>query len=170
SCVADGKYPPSSYSFKGGRSVMKRLRFFLLAALAVAVASLGTIPAEGAFKLRVSDGTTTVTVQDNMAGDLNPAVGVILVSQTFASGAIVTVNVGVSKPQPPNSASLAFMDIGIVATAPAGTVLTIDLTDTDFNLFGPPINMHSDASNNSSAVVTQTFQEWFGTNNAEFTI
>jgi len=141
-----------------------RLRLIFGLALAV---FLGTVTsAEAAFKLRISDGTTTKIVTDNGVGDSTPTVAgnILFIDTTSFAGFAVTVATGTSKPMPPNGSHLAFEDIALSVTyVGAGTgVLTIDLTDTNFNLgsLPGPAGMKSAASNNSSAGVSLTFQSY----------
>ena len=100
-----------------------------------ATLTLTLISTAHALTVRLSDGTTTVTVNDNGAGDLNPVAG----SVTF-SGAVgsftTNVTTGTSKPILPQ-ATLQLASLDIFSGAGAGT-LTVELTDIGFSLPGGP--------------------------------
>jgi len=145
-------------------------KYLLIAAALVAVAMATPSQADAAFKIRVSDGGPTSVVTDNVLldslgnpGDTNPTTGFILYSTT-SGGFTVIVTTGTSKPQPPNSSSTAYEDIGILAiwNGTGSNTLTIDLTDTGFAL--TPIQsavMLSHAGNSSSNVlISETFQSY----------
>ena len=100
-----------------------------------ATLTLTLISTAHALTVRLSDGTTTVTVNDNGAGDVNPVVG----SVTF-NGAVgnftTNVTTGTSKPILPQ-ATLQLASLDIFSGAGSGT-LTIELTDVGFSLLGGP--------------------------------
>ena len=79
--------------------------------------------------LQISDSSTTVTVVDNAAGDLNPLVGVITYSSLSFPGIIVTVDTGVSKPVMPFPGAI---DLNAVQVVPGAKNFTIKFSDTDF--------------------------------------
>ena len=89
------------------------------------------MPADAALILRLSDGTTTVTVQDGGVGDANPVLGAV----TFV-GAVggfgVNVSTGLSKPFV-GPAELDLNSINATSVGFGGGSLTIDLTDTDYD-------------------------------------
>jgi len=78
--------------------------------------------------LQISDSSTTVTVVDNGAGDLNPLVGVITYAGPFP-GLIVTVDTGVSKPLMPFPGAI---DLNAVQVTTGPKDFTIKFSDTDF--------------------------------------
>jgi len=145
--------------------MVRSCRLRLIFGLALAVL-LGTVSSsEAAFKIRISDGTNTVVVTDNGVGDAVPVSGSINYTDVGSfAGFVVTVATGTSQPLPPNSAFLAYEDIAITVVYAGGGSgrLTVDLTDTSFNLSGlpGPSNMKSTASNNSSANLSMTFQSY----------
>lgn len=112
------------------RHMMPRVGSVLV--LAVAFVAATAAPSEAAFLLRLTQGATQVTIQDNGAGDATPIPGVI----TFV-GPVGTFDLnfttGVSKPVLQASPSLASMDLisGNFSSTVGGT-LQIELTDTDF--------------------------------------
>jgi hypothetical protein len=85
--------------------------------------------------LYLSDGTNSVIVGDNLAGDDDPVVGWIEYDGDISGSTVWTANVttGVSKPYV-GSVTNPYMDlnsINVTSSGPGGT-LTIGLTDTGF--------------------------------------
>lgn len=149
---------------------MKRTFGIFLAAVAM-MCVLSSGSAEGAFKIRLSDGSSTVTITDQGTGDVNAAVGGItyIDSSSFA-GWTLTVTTGQSKPITGDpftavvTTSLTFTYVG------GGTgTLTVDLTDTDFVL--PPypsaVVTNSAQTNAGSLLYTSYVQSGVG-GNTEF--
>jgi hypothetical protein len=126
-------------------------------------------PARAEFKVRISDGTTTLAPVTDTDGD-----GVITHTFTTFGGFQVVVTTAFSKPLIGNS-YLADMDINVSAapgTSLGGTIY-VDVTDTDFSINPGPNNtallQSSIVANISSGSVT--FQSWvnYGTGgNNEF--
>jgi hypothetical protein len=110
-----------------------------LPALAVlaGIGILGSPPsAQGAFKLMLVQGANVVTVEDDMAGDLDPTDGLILFSGSVGTF-VVNVEVGQSKPIL-GGANIAQIDLNSANTSSAaGGLLTVSLTDTDYVVAGP---------------------------------
>jgi len=95
----------------------------------LALALIGWVTAAHATPtLVVTDGITTVTVVDNLAGDSNPLAGVITFAGAFP-GLIVTVDTGLSKPVMPFPGAI---DLNAVQIAPGAKDFTIKFSDTDF--------------------------------------
>jgi hypothetical protein len=92
-------------------------------------ATLSLISSAHALTVRLSDGTNTVTVADQGAGDLNPLVGAVTVNDDVGAF-IVNITTGISKPLLPG-ATLQLGSIDVLIAGGGGT-LTIDLTDAGF--------------------------------------
>jgi hypothetical protein len=144
---------------------------------ALAVAVLCATPAQAAFKIRISDGINTVTAIDNVQNDSSNTLGSISYTDTTSfNGYSIVVTVGTSKPLAPNSSNLAFEDIAITATfsTPSSgnfsNKLTVDLTDTGFNLNSVNNTQLSATigNNSSSSSISETFQAWVDPSNTEF--
>jgi hypothetical protein len=128
--------------------------------------------ADAAFKLRLTQGATVVTITDGGAGDTASEQG--LITFTGPVGVFQINNItGVSKPVFPDSShqghmDLAGVDISCVSVAPcAGGQLTIELTDTGFTAQPNPgflIGNVGGTTNGSS-----TFAGFKSTANTEFT-
>jgi hypothetical protein len=107
----------------------------MLKRLAIATAlTLGSAPAFAVAILSLDDGTNSITVADQGAGDLNPIEGVVAVVWT-APDTLWTSTVSVGSTYPSvGSASDPFMDLNVVVTS-GGTVprnLTITFTQDGF--------------------------------------
>jgi hypothetical protein len=106
----------------------------LIAALAT-VALLSASPARAALVLRITDGTSTVEVTDQLAGDLNSTAGVVTVSASVGTW-LVNVSTGLGSP----FFSEGHLDLNSVNVNVSGTgQLDILLTQTGltapFNTF-----------------------------------
>jgi hypothetical protein len=99
----------------------------VVAAMALAVVVGSTTPADAAFKMRISDGITTVTIADGGAGDLSGANGHILFNGALGTWQVI-LNSGLSDPI--LSPLYPHMDLNF-QVAGQGT-LFLWLTDTDF--------------------------------------
>jgi hypothetical protein len=152
------------------------IKLTLVTALVAAATSVTATPAEAAFEIRITDSLGhTVTVQDNMAGDLSPTTGAILIDDpTFLDGHLsVLFTTGTSKPLGINGPEVAAVDLGVTASYDGalggGVGLTIEITDTNFNLLNPgSATLTSTASNANAGGVTDTWQSWATNNNTEF--
>lgn len=120
---------------------MKRLLNRLGATVAAAVLALAvgafSQPAEAAFKIMISDGTTTITVEDNVdALDTDTDAGEISINTSVGDWDI-NVAFASSKPEV-GSSTEAVMDLTFNVDINANTTdtLTIKVTDTDFDVDG----------------------------------
>ena len=105
----------------------------MVLAMGVAVTlTLTMISAAHALSVRLSDGTTTVTVDDQGAGDANPTLGAVTFSGPLGDFT-VNVTTGTSKPILPQ-ATLQLSSINILVASPSTLpqTLTIELTDIGF--------------------------------------
>jgi hypothetical protein len=92
--------------------------------------TLTLISAAHALTIRLTSGATVVVVDDNGAGDINPAVG----SVTFngpVGDFIVNTSTGTSKPLLLGS-TLRLDSLDVLSTGPGPDTLTIELTDIGF--------------------------------------
>lgn len=141
------------------------------AAACLAASSLTALEASAApLTLRLSDGTTSIEVADNMTGDLNPLIGAV----TFL-GALgdftVNVTTGVSYPVSgsQDSAHMQLNSIDIAGDAAAGT-LTISLSHTDFLTTGPIRFLAESSGIVSPASATISYDTFLGSDNALFSL
>lgn len=158
-----------SFFFVQGRwiSMLRLKTSHLMVALVGAIILGAPPPAQAAFKLRITDGKETKFVEDT-DGD-----GFINYNGSIGSFNIV-VTTGVSKPAIGNQ-YMADMDVTSLAvtSGPLGGTLTIDMTDTGFDIV-PGNNdsaiLTSSIAGNISAGGSVTFQSWvgFGAGNQEF--
>jgi hypothetical protein len=143
-----------------------RIKPFLATLVACAI-GLAFLPssADAAFKLRLTDNLgNTITITDDGAGDESATTaGVITFTDPTGifPGFFVNVNVGLSKPTIPNTASTASMDLTNTSVRSSGaSTLTVELTDTSFSLVpasgGNYILISSPTGNLTNA--TMTFQ------------
>jgi hypothetical protein len=86
--------------------------------------------------ITLTDGTTTVTVTDDGAGDAYAGPGAVTFLGSIGNF-VVVVSTGLSKPVLPNTPTLAHMDLNVVATSFGPGSLTFSLTDYDFLATGP---------------------------------
>ncbi len=146
----------------------------LLSGTAALVLALGmSVPeADAAFKIRVTDTGNAQTVEDNQAGDTSPIAGSINATFNTANFQIVTT-IGTSKPLGGNGNNLARVDllnVNVTALNGGGT-LTIEITDTDFQLGGPgPGGMTGSIGGTLGNSVNNTIQVnyVYDSGNAEF--
>jgi len=109
---------------------------FIISALALLILTLGIqTPSYATAFLRLDNGTAFVTIQDNLAGDLNALSGVITFSGAIG-GWIVNVTTGVTKPTS-GTAVAPVMDLNSInlttpAGLPGGGTMTISFTDQNF--------------------------------------
>jgi hypothetical protein len=105
--------------------------------MAVVFAVSTAATADAAHILRLTQGSTTVTVVDNGAGDSNPSLGAIVF--IGAVGTFTQTNVtGLSKPVIPDGPAHSGMDLaGSFVSTGAGGTLLVELTDTGFGSVGP---------------------------------
>jgi hypothetical protein len=88
--------------------------------------------ADAAAMLRLTQGVNQVTITDNLAGDLNPAIGAVTWLGTLG---VFTMNVttGLSKPV---LAGNPHMDLNTIDVSTAAGILVIEFTDTDWQGVG----------------------------------
>jgi len=106
------------------------MRKHILATTAAAILLGASAQANAALVIQLSGSTTTVTVSDGGAGDINPLAGVV----TFlgpVDGFIVNVATGLSDPIS-GTPTLPHIDLNSVDVSPGAGSLTIRITDTDF--------------------------------------
>jgi len=93
------------------------------------VQSVNAIPT-----LTLSDGTTTIMVMDNGAGDLDPTLGSVVFNGAVGSNFNINTSAGLTKPAD-GSASAPSIDLdGLTHALGAGT-LTMTFKETDFTAF-----------------------------------
>ena len=135
----------------------------VIAALAT-VALLSAAPARAELILKLTDGTNTVTVTDQMAGDANPTAGVI----TFIGGVgswNINVSTGVGNPAFPDQGHL---DLSTLSINSAGSG-TLDILLTQTGLTAPnSFTMTLATTLSGSPGSTATFQAWRDPANAAF--
>ena len=127
--IATDKIEPRStnanQSDHGAMNMLNRIA----AALAL---SLATGPALAAAMLTVSDGTNSITIEDQGAGDTNPVEGVLtLIWTTPDTLWLSTVSVGTTYPAD-GSASAPYMDLNAVATSTGAGTLTLTFVQSGF--------------------------------------
>ena len=89
----------------------------------------------GSAQLTMSDGTTTVVVNDNGSGDLDSAPGTIIFSGAIGTWS-VNVQVGVSL-----GPGTSHMDLGSTALSTGASTLTIKFSDVGFTTLASPFNL-----------------------------
>lgn len=115
-------------------------------------------------KLKLESGTTTIEIEDNMAGDADLTTGVVVFNgsiETFNT-AVVT---GISKPIV-GSETLARLNLNAVTTASDSGTLIISLTDTDYGSGSGDTTISSAIGGTANG--TTTFQSYIDQVNAEF--
>lgn len=140
-------------------------------AVIAAVLLLSQLSAEGSFKLRLtgSAGPTTVTIEDQIGGDLNGSAGSILWVGSV-DGWTVNVAAALSKPFLGSPAN-PVLDITYSVTHTSGaaaTTLTIESTDTGFTpLPGYPL-LGTINGNAIGTGLTGTYEIFYDNTNTEF--
>lgn len=145
---------------------MIRIRFVLMAAILTGIAMFGNAPdAKAAFKVSMSDGTTTVVVQDNMAGDTNAALGGINFSGTIG---VFNINIQLVFSQPlVGGPGVAMLDLNSSIGATGAGILTVLATDTGYTQVGRG-DLTESWSRTISGSGNLTGQGYKDTNNQEF--
>jgi hypothetical protein len=143
------------------KSNFTKLAFFAAAALLILVGMAPT--AHAGMVLRLNDGISPVViVNDNGVGDASATVGQITWLGSLGTWT-VNVTTGISKPV----LAPAQMDLNSVNVSSSGAgVLTIELTDTDFNQESS--KMHLTNAWGGTTVGTVTAQGYLDPNNQEF--
>ena len=101
----------------------------IITAAGLLISSLITVQA--APQLRLSDGTTTITVTDGDANDSSPDPGVVYYSGPVGSKWNVDVTIGVTKPAN-GTAGEPYMDLDTLNQSTSAADLTLQYTDTNF--------------------------------------
>jgi hypothetical protein len=140
------------------------MRKIALTAVLATVALLSASPARADLLLRITDGSTIVTVTDQMAGDINPLAGVITVS---ASVGTWTVNVSTGQGSP--FFSEGHLDLNSVNTN-TGAAGQLDILLTQTNLTAPfnDFTMNFGETLSGTAGSTVTYMAWRDPANAQF--
>ncbi len=109
----------------------------IVSALALLAAS--QMMASATLQLRLSDGTTTITVVDQGPGDFIPAVGWVGFIGPVGSVWVYDMSAGISKPLV-GTPDVPQMDLNSISySAPTMVPLTIQMTDTGFTGKGPGV-------------------------------
>ncbi len=106
----------------------ERLTVLMIVALAVGVLA-PTVHAD--LKLSLYDGTTTITITDNGAGDTNASLGVIGFNEVLGNW-ILNSGTGISNPWTGPEPEIDLNSLNVSDSG--GGMLTLKLTDTDFFL------------------------------------
>jgi hypothetical protein len=116
---------------------MRKFSGVFVAMMAIAFIAATSTRADAALQLSLSEsGFGTQTFTDQLAGDLNPTPGVLLVSESFGDYTL-TIDIGQSKPIL-GSAAAPQLDLNFTVTTatPATAPLVLELTDTGFTGVG----------------------------------
>jgi hypothetical protein len=108
-----------------------RKNLLKLGAVASAILLGGYSIANAVPTLTISDGTTTVTILDNGAGDQSATAGWVLWSGNFGVWDVI-VDTGITKPIGGFSAINPGLDLGFQVSSTAAGSLTMTWSDTDF--------------------------------------
>jgi PEP-CTERM motif-containing protein len=136
----------------------------VIAALAT-VALLSASPARADLMLKLTDGTNTFTVTDQMAGDVNPTAGVI----TFIGG-VGNWNINVSTGTGSPALDPGHLDLTTTSINSTGSG-TLDILLTQTGLTAPDsftMQFSSTLSGASAPGSTTTFQAWRDATNTAF--
>lgn len=156
---------------KHSKNSTMKLKYILAAVVVGALALVATPKAEATASLRISDGTTTVTISDNAAGDLDGSTGSILFNSAVNqfAGWTISMSLGVTKPLN-GAANFPIMEMNFTAiynNASAGSTLTIQFTDTDFT--GPsPTSFGATYGGNVAAGASLVYTTYRDNNNNPF--
>ncbi|MBI4529437.1 MAG: PEP-CTERM sorting domain-containing protein [Deltaproteobacteria bacterium] len=110
-----------------------------------------------------------VVIVDNVGGthpDSNPVLGAVTFIGTVGVW-VVNVTTALSKPLPPNSPSVAHIDLNSVNTSTGAGTLIIQNTDENFQLVPFGINFRSNIGG-TLAPGSLTYQEWMDFANVHF--
>jgi hypothetical protein len=137
-------------------------------ALSAAIAAFVFGTATAALKLRVSDGTTTVTIVDNGPGDLSPTITGQIVANVALPNYVINVHGGNTKPVLGSALDPEMDLLSVVSPAGQGVIpdLTVDLSDTGYLTAGPVAML---AGNTQTAQGSVTFKVWADPANGDFT-
>jgi len=123
--------------------------------------------AQAALKMYISDGTTSVTIADNGAGDFAAGIDGVITSLMIPIGNfMVQLTGGMSKPAVGNAgAAVVHLSSSSTTSANAGGTLTIKLTDTDFSYGGTSLIFGTAFG---GAGGTNSLEAYVNTDNVEF--
>ena len=141
-------------------------KLFVLTAVAT-FAAWGSVARASTLELKITDGTNTIDVVDDGAGDaLNSIPGSILAGGTVGTWTVTTCTCEGSPLLTPEG----HLDLAYSATASAGTTttLTIELTETGLNTVPPAVSMEIGGTN--AAGFTTTFSAYTDGGNGSFTL
>lgn len=142
------------------RSLQAALFIFAILAAGLASREASALSMELA-----SSGGTTITIGDNMAGDDDPTVGVVVFNGSI-DNFVVVVMTGISKPVV-GSATEARLDLsGVTVSGAAGGTLTVTLTDKDYASGSGDTSISSVIGGTTNG--TTTYQSFVDTDNMEF--
>ena len=126
--------------------------------LSCAAVLTGPTPAAAVATLSLFDGTTTVTISDGGAGDLNPIAGVVTFSGTIGVW-LVNVSTGFSNSPFPH------IDLNSFDLSTAPGTLSIKFADTDFSLGAGPHTVALGSLIGGTTNGTVTWQAGLNTSN-----
>ena len=113
---------------------MKLIKPLIAGLTAIVVASGLALSAHATPTLTLSDGTTTIVVTDNGAGDLDPTLGSVVFNGAVGSNFNVNTSAGLTKPVD-GSASAPAIDLNSLNHALGAGTLTITFSETGFTAF-----------------------------------
>jgi hypothetical protein len=109
----------------------------LLTGLAIAAMGFAGAPSVEASAIQLTSGSSTVTIYDNLAGDLDPAVGQIFHAGTLGAFTL-DIEFATTKPTVPSTATSPQMTLNFaVTTGATGGTLVIDFSDDFWGPTGP---------------------------------
>ena len=115
-------------------AMMKKFRMsgWLLPMMVMALVAFPLHSSHAAAMLELTDGTTTVSVTDGGAGDINPLAGVITYSGSIGNW-LLNVATGITKPVfPGDKPQLDLNSVNLSSSGASASNLTIAFSDTDF--------------------------------------
>jgi len=143
---------------------MKNLAKILMALAFVVV--VGISPLQATPTLWLSDGSTTISIMDNMGGDLNPALGAVTYVGVVGANWWLNVSTGLTKPALGTSV-LPQLDIISGNVSSGSGTLTIKFTETGFGPLAPGITGFQTAVGGTTQGTTH-FWTYLDTSNAPF--
>jgi hypothetical protein len=147
---------------------MKYFRIMAMFALAIIIVVGMSTSADAAFKLKLTDGTTTVIVQDEMPGDVMMGVPGAINWSGAIGKFFLNVSTGLSKPLQSYGVGHAEMDINSIDVSSGTGILHIFLTDTDFDIgsYNNPYTVNGKIGGTTQGIVT--YNKYFSPSNTEF--
>ena len=113
---------------------MKLIKSLTAGLTAIVVASGLALSAHATPTLTLSDGTTTIMVMDNQAGDLDPTLGSVVFNGAVGTNFNINTSAGLTKPGD-GSASAPAIDLSSLNHALGAGTLTITFSETGFTAF-----------------------------------